>query len=206
MSLGCACGSGAEGLRRDVRVSQRTRTVSGSPNSRSGLEPNGLAEAQSVRMPGPWVVDGVTRPSVLSVGRGDDFEGFYRREVEWARRLAFVLVAEVETANHIAHKGFMRLHRRYDKLENSRAYLRVSQVEKPVIVPPQHAARFDVTWTAYRGVGTCPNNEIPPTAAFVRIPVNGSQAVTRSAQSANGGPPIEACGGSLSVSFVYAVG
>ncbi|MBV8949240.1 MAG: sigma-70 family RNA polymerase sigma factor [Actinobacteria bacterium] len=79
-------------------------------------------------MSGPWLVDGASAPSVVNVDPAREFEDFYRREVEWARRLAFVLVADAEAANDIAHDGFARLQRRYPRLRNPRAYLRVTIV------------------------------------------------------------------------------
>jgi RNA polymerase sigma factor (sigma-70 family) len=53
------------------------------------------------------------------------FDAFCREELEWARRLAFVLTGSRDVADDIAQEGFARVCRRYDALDNPRGYLRV---------------------------------------------------------------------------------
>jgi RNA polymerase sigma factor (sigma-70 family) len=53
------------------------------------------------------------------------FDAFCRAELEWARRLAYVLTGSRDAADDIAQEGFARVCRRYDGLENPRGYLRV---------------------------------------------------------------------------------
>ncbi len=58
----------------------------------------------------------------------DAFEAFYRDEREWARRLAYVMVVDVEAAEDIAQESFLALQPKFATLENPRAYLRVTVV------------------------------------------------------------------------------
>jgi len=71
---------------------------------------------------------------------------------------------------------------------------------QPVTLAPAALADFNVTWIEYRGLGTCAT---PPTAASLRITLPGaSHSMAISARSTNG-MVIQACGGNLSVSFLY---
>jgi RNA polymerase sigma factor (sigma-70 family) len=56
------------------------------------------------------------------------FDGFYRQELDWARRLAYVLVVDADIAAEIAHDAFLGLAPRFETVRNPRAYLRVSIV------------------------------------------------------------------------------
>lgn len=58
----------------------------------------------------------------------DAFEAFYRQELNWARRLAFLLLSDREAAEDIAHEAFLGMQRRVSHLDNPRAYLRVTIV------------------------------------------------------------------------------
>jgi len=53
------------------------------------------------------------------------FAAFCGEELEWARRLAFVITGSRDAADDIAQEGFARVCRRYDALDNPRGYLRV---------------------------------------------------------------------------------
>jgi RNA polymerase sigma factor (sigma-70 family) len=57
-----------------------------------------------------------------------DFEAFYRCELDWARRLAFLLTSDAGCAEDMAHDAFLRLEGRFRTLDNPRAYLRVTIV------------------------------------------------------------------------------
>jgi RNA polymerase sigma factor (sigma-70 family) len=56
------------------------------------------------------------------------FEEFYRAEVDWARRLSFLLTADREAAEDIAQDAFMAISTRFAGLRTPRAYLRVTIV------------------------------------------------------------------------------
>ena len=58
----------------------------------------------------------------------DSFDAFCRRELDWARRLAYVLVVDADAAAEIAQDAFLGLQPRYADLRNPRAYLRVTIV------------------------------------------------------------------------------
>ena len=53
------------------------------------------------------------------------FDAFCDEELEWARRLAFVITGSRDAADDIAQEGFARVCRRYGALDNPRGYLRV---------------------------------------------------------------------------------
>jgi len=72
--------------------------------------------------------DNGTPESELSIDAPDSFAAFYGRESLWARRLALVLVGNVEAAEDLSQEAFVRLHRRFNRIDNPRAYLRVALV------------------------------------------------------------------------------
>jgi RNA polymerase sigma factor (sigma-70 family) len=61
-------------------------------------------------------------------GCADPLEEFYRREADWAQRLAYVFVVDPEVAAEIAHDAFVALAPRYEELLHPRAYLRTTIV------------------------------------------------------------------------------
>jgi RNA polymerase sigma factor (sigma-70 family) len=67
----------------------------------------------------------VIRESAEAVG---SFDAFYRQQLDWARRLAYVLVVDADVAAEIAHDAFLGLAPRFDSVRSPRAYLRVSIV------------------------------------------------------------------------------
>ena len=84
-----------------------------------------------IRRSGLNGVVGSDEPDVVVIGadEGDDsFDAFCRRELDWARRLAYVLVVDVDAAAEIAQDAFLGLQPRYPELRNPRAYLRVTIV------------------------------------------------------------------------------
>jgi RNA polymerase sigma factor (sigma-70 family) len=72
-----------------------------------------------------------TDPAEVTSARVEDsdgavsFDAFCSRELDWARRLAFVLTGSRDAADDIAQESFARICRHYDRLDNPRAYLRV---------------------------------------------------------------------------------
>lgn len=59
-----------------------------------------------------------------NTNRYADYEDFCRREWVFARRLAFVICADVDLAEDIAQESLSRLQVRFDGLSNPRGYLR----------------------------------------------------------------------------------
>jgi RNA polymerase sigma factor (sigma-70 family) len=57
-----------------------------------------------------------------------DFATFYRENSLWAARLAYLLTAEGGFAEDLMQEAFVGLYRRFDTVENPRAYVRVSLV------------------------------------------------------------------------------
>jgi RNA polymerase sigma factor (sigma-70 family) len=57
-----------------------------------------------------------------------DFESFYLREFPTIVRLAHLLTSSMEAAEDLAQESFVRVHRRFESLDNPGAYLRVSIV------------------------------------------------------------------------------
>jgi len=70
----------------------------------------------------------VAHQSVQAVSSESTFEGFYAAQLKWARQLTFVLLGDSRFVDDIVHEAFIRLHRRFDQIENPRAYLRVTLV------------------------------------------------------------------------------
>jgi RNA polymerase sigma factor (sigma-70 family) len=68
------------------------------------------------------------RPGTDAPDAASDFEAFYRAELDWARRLAFLLTSNAESAEDIAQEAFLCLQGRLQKLDTPRAYLRVTIV------------------------------------------------------------------------------
>ena len=66
-----------------------------------------------------------TRACAVTPERTLTFDAFCGEELEWARRLAFVITGSRDAADDIAQEGFARVCRRYDALDNPRGYLRV---------------------------------------------------------------------------------
>jgi RNA polymerase sigma factor (sigma-70 family) len=56
------------------------------------------------------------------------FEGFYAAQLDWARRLAFVLTGDTRFTDDIVQDAFLRLRSKFDAIDNPRAYLRVTLV------------------------------------------------------------------------------
>lgn len=73
-------------------------------------------------------VDPVTHQSVHAVSPESTFEGFYAAQVEWARRLTFVLTGNDLFVDDLVQDAFVRLRPRFDQIDNPRAYLRVTLV------------------------------------------------------------------------------
>jgi RNA polymerase sigma factor (sigma-70 family) len=70
----------------------------------------------------------VTHQDVQAVGSESTFEGFYAAQLGWARQLTFVLAGDSRFVDDLVHDAFIRLHGRFDQIENPRAYLRVTLV------------------------------------------------------------------------------
>lgn len=60
--------------------------------------------------------------------RPQTFEQFYAEELQWARRLAFVLTRDLRFSDDLVQDAFLGLHGHFDRVENPRAYLRVAIV------------------------------------------------------------------------------
>jgi RNA polymerase sigma factor (sigma-70 family) len=56
------------------------------------------------------------------------FERFYAAELEWARRLTFVLSGDGRFFDDLVQDAFLRLQQRFDQIDNPKAYLRVTLV------------------------------------------------------------------------------
>lgn len=67
-------------------------------------------------------------PETEAPDAASDFEAFYRAELDWTRRLAFLLTSNAESAEDIAQEAFLCLQGRLQKLDRPRAYLRVTIV------------------------------------------------------------------------------
>ncbi|HEY3670790.1 MAG TPA: sigma-70 family RNA polymerase sigma factor [Acidimicrobiia bacterium] len=70
----------------------------------------------------------MTHRSVQAVSRESTFEGFYEAQLDWARRLTFVLTGDDLFVDDLVQDAFVRLRPRFDQLDNPRAYLRVTLV------------------------------------------------------------------------------
>jgi RNA polymerase sigma factor (sigma-70 family) len=71
----------------------------------------------------------VTRHARASRARDDErFVVFYRAEYPATVRLAFVLTSSADLAEDITQEAFVRVHLRFDGLDNPAAYLRVTTV------------------------------------------------------------------------------
>ncbi|WP_436795292.1 RNA polymerase sigma factor [Actinospongicola halichondriae] len=65
---------------------------------------------------------------LVSVPGGGDFTSLYEREYVAAVRLAYLLCSNQETARDIAQDAFVGLHRKWNDVDDPRAYLRRSIV------------------------------------------------------------------------------
>jgi RNA polymerase sigma factor (sigma-70 family) len=71
----------------------------------------------------------VTHQGVQAVRSEPTFEAFYGAQVEWARRLTFVLAGgDSRFVDDLVHEAFIRLQPRFDEIESPKAYLRVTLV------------------------------------------------------------------------------
>ena len=64
----------------------------------------------------------------VASGARPGFEEFYRRELEWARRLAFLLIGDDRYSDDIVQEAFLRMQSRFESVDTPRAYLRVTIV------------------------------------------------------------------------------
>ena len=93
---------------------------------RAGVEPSGFGETHCfVWQRVPDVIDEPAAPVATSVEGDDDFAAFCRAELQWARRLAYVMTGDGQSADDIAQEALARVCKRFATLDNPRAYLRV---------------------------------------------------------------------------------
>ncbi len=64
------------------------------------------------------------------VGLADTFEGLYRSSVDEMTRVAYLITGSSHTAEEIAHDSFIAIRRRWDSINNPRAYLRQTVVNR----------------------------------------------------------------------------
>ena len=58
------------------------------------------------------------------------FDEFYRAEIGWARRLAYLMLGDLQAAEDVAHDAFVSISSRFSRVRNPRGYLRVVIVNR----------------------------------------------------------------------------
>lgn len=76
------------------------------------------------------------------------FDQFYRENVVWARRLAFLLLPNRETSEDLAHDAFVQLQNRFDRIDNPRAYLRMIVTHDSMRMRRNNSRSLEVAVTA----------------------------------------------------------
>jgi RNA polymerase sigma factor (sigma-70 family) len=66
--------------------------------------------------------------AAAATSSGGDFGDVYREHALWAARLSFLLTGEPSLAEDLVQEAFLGLYRHADRVENPRAYLRVTLV------------------------------------------------------------------------------
>ncbi len=102
-----------------------------------------------------------------NIGLSDTFEGLYRTSVGEMTRVAYLITGSTHTAEEIAHDSFIAIRRRWDSIDNPRAYLRQTVVNRsrshlrrlrtqrnlPVEpVRPTEMDEIDETWQCMRSL------------------------------------------------------
>lgn len=70
----------------------------------------------------------MTQQGVQALRSEATFDGFYAAQLDWARRLTFVLCGDSRFVDDLVHDAFLRLQPRFAEIDNPRAYLRVTLV------------------------------------------------------------------------------